>query len=93
MTKKLQVQTAASLNGVVRRWKAVVPSDSNDLPEWENIVGIRVSKAGNVTWTQADGTDVAMAFGNFDQISGSFKRIKATGTDSDIGLFAGYGAP
>lgn len=68
-----------------------MPNDDQDLEDWGNIVGIRVSAAGNVTWTQADGTDVAMAFGAYDQISGSFKRVKASGTGNNLGIFVGYG--
>lgn len=89
----LQTDTVPSLgSGMARLWKAVVKDDDNDLPEWENVIGLRITQAGNVAWIQADGTEIIANFGNFEVVSGSFKRIKSTGTTAN-GIFALYGTP
>lgn len=64
---------------IPRFWRAVTPSDTDDLPDGTGIA-IRAGAAGTVTYTQGDGTDNAVSLAAGASIDVMVSRVKAAGT-------------
>lgn len=77
-----------SPTGLIRNWVSVTPNDSADNVGTGNVaIGLYVTGAGDVTWTDVDGNDnTATVPANF-YLNCSVTRVKSTGTTA-TGIFA-----
>lgn len=67
--------------GLIRNWVAVTPNDSADNVGTDNVaIGLYITVAGNVTFTDVDGNDVTVNVPANFYLNCSVARVKATGT-------------
>jgi len=74
--------------GLIRNWVAVTPNDSADNVGTGNVaIGLYITVAGNVTFTDVDGDDVTVNVPANFYLTCSVARVKSTGTAA-TGIFA-----
>jgi hypothetical protein len=74
--------------GLVRNWLSVTPADGADNVGTNNVaIGLYVTVAGGVTYTDIDGADVTVTVPANFLLTCSVTRVKATGTTA-TGIFA-----
>ena len=74
--------------GLVRNWLSVTPADGADNVGTNNVaIGIYITVAGDVTYTDIDGADVTVTVPANFLLTCSVTRVKATGTTA-TGIFA-----
>ena len=74
--------------GLIRNWVSVTTNDSTDNVGTGNVaIGLYITVAGDVVFTDIDGTDVTVTVPANFYLTCSVARVKATGTTS-TGIFA-----